>query len=610
MNKKFTANIGTAFCQWLGVFVGIHLAGIGPGLLLMAQGHPRAGHVAISAAEVLALGWLAYGMWAWRTRPWVGKFAGFLLGFAAVAVLYLIVGLHWTVIAFAGIWCMLATFILGLWAVRRLLHPGFATFGVARTVIDEAIRMKVALVFVVAMLMLVCFLPFALDSSERLEYRLQFFLAWAVGGTAALLSAMTILLACGTICSEIKHRQIFMTMTKPVGRGQYLLGKWMGIALLNALLVGVSIIGIYAFAKMLHDPRLARSADDWHAVNNQVLVSRLTMTPRPADGVDLMAEFNRRVELLRRDDPESYGTALTAAQVRTIQNEVRARWFALEPLNGQTYVFRGLSEAKQLNEVVQLRFKPAAVTSDEMVNMAFFINDVPWPFTEWGHVPIRVATYNFHVVSIPTALIDDAGTLKVRIENRNLLNPSEVPASSINLASEGLQLLYRVDSFEMNLLRSAALIWVRLAFLAILGLAAGTFLGFPVACLFTTLIFFCAFASEFLVESLQNYAGYTSDGKLFWDTAGWAWGMVKIDFEHSRYWQIVKLCVRLIGEAFMLFIPSFAEYNPVGRISTGRHIGYQEVGQATLWIGVIWTGACGVVGWLIFRRRELARITV
>ena len=46
---------------------------------------------------------------------------------------------------------------------------------------------------------------------------------------------------------EIATRQIHMTLTKPLGRVQYLLGKWLGIVLLNAVLLVVAGIATYGF---------------------------------------------------------------------------------------------------------------------------------------------------------------------------------------------------------------------------------------------------------------------------------------------------------------------------------------------------------------------------
>ena len=46
---------------------------------------------------------------------------------------------------------------------------------------------------------------------------------------------MTLFLSCATVAFEIRERQIWQLMTKPVHRINYLLGKWVGVATLNVI---------------------------------------------------------------------------------------------------------------------------------------------------------------------------------------------------------------------------------------------------------------------------------------------------------------------------------------------------------------------------------------
>ncbi len=82
---------------------------------------------------------------------------------------------------------------------------------------------------------------------------------------------------------------------------------------------------------------------------------------------------------------------------------------------------------------------------------------------------------------------------------------------------EGLEIFYRVGGFGSNLTKALGVLWVRLGFLAALGLAAATFLSFPVACLFCFLMFFAAVGSEYLSESLSSYASIPRDEVGWWD---------------------------------------------------------------------------------------------
>ena len=142
--------------------------------------------------------------------------------------------------------------------------------------------MRIALVFIVLLLLIVPIMPYLNDPGELLRYRIGTFLAWSIGGTSVLLSLMTIFVVCGSICSELKEHQIFLTMSKPVSRAQYLLGKWLGMVLLNLVLLLVAGGGIYTFARIMQ--QFPASGFDRLAVTDQVLVARTSMVPKLPGG--------------------------------------------------------------------------------------------------------------------------------------------------------------------------------------------------------------------------------------------------------------------------------------------------------------------------------------
>ena len=52
-----------------------------------------------------------------------------------------------------------------------------------------------------------------------------------------ILGFLTIFVACGTLAWELKYRQAFITLVKPIPRWQFLVGKWVGVGLLNVILL-------------------------------------------------------------------------------------------------------------------------------------------------------------------------------------------------------------------------------------------------------------------------------------------------------------------------------------------------------------------------------------
>ena len=91
------------------------------------------------------------------------------------------------------------------------------TWAVARHMIAEGIRMRVAVVFMALLALLVLGLPFITEGDASLSGRVQIFLSYSLTATAILLSILSILLTRG-LSDELANRQILITMTKPVPR--------------------------------------------------------------------------------------------------------------------------------------------------------------------------------------------------------------------------------------------------------------------------------------------------------------------------------------------------------------------------------------------------------
>ena len=66
---------------------------------------------------------------------------------------------------------------------------------------------------------------------------------------------------------------------------------------------------------------------------------------------------------------------------------------------------------------------------------------------------------------------------------------------------DGIELLYKADTFTANFVRAVLLVFVRLVFLAALAVFAGSFLSFPVAILLCLAVFTMANMSGFIAES-------------------------------------------------------------------------------------------------------------
>ena len=599
--------------QWLLIWLAIILLGLGLRWILHLQGARTVAEIVQVLTSAGSFLWLCWGLWCGRDRRWIRVVAWMIGGAWALILLYLLTGMSGYTVAALGTWLAAVVFFVGLWLIRRVLSPGFAVLGVARTLVDEAIRMKIALIFIVLLVMVVPVLFVVMDAEQRLEYRMQMFLTWSLTTTSLLLSLMTIFLACGTICSEVTQRQIFLTLSKPVSRVGYLLGKWVGIVLINALLLSVSGGGIYVFAKLLqHQP--ARDGHDRRAVEERVMAARVSTAPKPVSAKDMAEQIEARRAQLEKQDPVRFAPGkVSLKDGQEIVQAVVRKWYTIAPMGEGRYLFDGLERASHYGQAVQLRFKPQGSRSspDGNVRLAFLLNGRPWPMTSDGlHIQQPVSDGDFHVIDLPVWAIEE-GKLEVVIANVNLVEPRATwPASITFPPKDGLEVLYQVGSFEPNLVRTLLILYIRLAFLAVLGLMAGTFLGFPVACLMCLLVYTIASASGFLSEALSYYAVSPAEDVSTWKMITSFIGHWIATLGSGEIWTAIKMLIKLAGQSVVTLVPSFSEFDPVPLVSDGRLVPYRMIGSAVLKVGILWTGICAMIGVLVFRSRELARVTV
>ena len=434
-----------------------------------------------------------------------------------------------------------------------------------------------------------------------------------------LLSVMTILLACRTVSTELSERQAFLTLTKPVGRVSYLAGKWLGLMGLNLLLTAVAGVGIYAFTQVLVTNASAEIGSDedrfidYVNTREQVLTARRSAAPEPLNNQALVADFEQRLYELRLKNPQRFGdpgdpiTQVTDAQRDLVRFEALREWMTIPNRNAQTYRFSGLQDAQAAGPTIQLRFKPKAAgqLEDRRVALEMQINNRPFFDARNGTPLPRVRNDTWHVAYIASELVRDDGTLDITVRNTQ----PDQPTVRFE-PGEGLEIFYSVGGFGTNLAKGMTVLWIRLAFLSMLGLACATFLGFPVACMACLLVFLAAVGSTFIDKSLADYAAVYAKAPGVWAYASAAVSKFTGKLSEGEFFYAFKMIIRLIGEAFTLAVPPMARYSPTPLLADGRAVEWSMLGGAVLRIGAISTGVVAVFAAWSFNRREIARVVV
>jgi hypothetical protein len=193
------------------------------------------------------------------------------------------------------------------------------------------------------------------------------------------------------------------------------------------------------------------------------------------------------------------------------------------------------------------------------------------------------AAETFHEIAIPMGLADDNGILTVQFHNRS-------ETTILFQLEDGFEVLYREAGFGVNFIRGLAVIFCWLVLLAAVGLAAGSFLSFPVAALVSVAILLVGLSGS----TLQTVV---TDGTV-------------LGADHDTGKPINKTIDAVMVPLFhvLLYVVNVAEnFSPVDSLSTGRSVSWLSTLTAVLQIIGLAGGVFAAVGIYAFNRRELAR---
>lgn len=513
--------------------------------------------------------------------------------------------------AIGGAAGLAVAFIAGLRLLRWALGGGNEVSGVAGAVVDEALGSRMPVIFMVLLAVGLPILPLVLDATERLEYRLQFFLTWSLSAAAFLLAMVTIVLACGSVCGDIDSQRIHMTLSKPVERWQYLLGKWLGIVLLDGVLLAVIGVGILLGARALGRLPTVDAADR-RAVDEQVFTARSSVRPEHPEAAAFEAAIAAQVEQIRQDEPAAFAADPEAVR-RRIRAERVLEWHTITADVVSSFMFKGLDRERIGADVVQLRLKPFAdnVGVDRAeVRFALWLNGRPYPTRDGRHEEFVLPSLMFHTIDLPASAIDASGTLRVTIANRNLVPPGETQPTNIALSpGKGLEILYRSGGFTGNFLRGLLVGWAKLALLAAAALAAASCLAFPTAVLASLMVYVSAVAKGFLADAIDLYTGMDGGQATLASMVRLRTGLLLERINRFEWWEAAKTLTSWVAEGFLAIVPSFGIHDGITEVATGRLLPVaQALGSAGI-LGIAYPVALVTLGWVLLERRDLVNVS-
>ncbi|MBX3390457.1 MAG: hypothetical protein KF691_13490 [Phycisphaeraceae bacterium] len=533
----------------------------------------------------------------------------------AILVIWLGLGLSYTAITLALVGAFFAgslfpsirtwvLFVIGagaLWAVflalvaacRVLLSAPHQVFSIARNTLDQAVRMKISAVFVVLLVLLLAALPLLLDPNQALRYRVQSFLQYGTGLSYTIIAVLTVLFSVYTVATEQRDRVIWQTVTKPVAAWQYVLGKWLGVVTLSAVLLGVTGCAVFLFTEYLRASPAQGEREafvtsdgtimspDRRILETQVLTARVTEYPElPAlDEKAITESVEARVKAEQHNRP-NFGSdpadreGARADLIRAINIEYRT----IEPGRDRVFAFTGLKSARDRGVPIILRFRPESGSNrPDLQYLLTFL----FPANGTSVVE-KVALAQSHSITLSPSVINDEGVLIVSIVNGDFFNRIPNPSATF-FALDALEVSYAAGSYRVNFIRVFAVLWLKTAFVAMAGVFAGTFLSFSVATLTAFGIFLVAESAGFIQNALENWNITDNKGH-----------------DIAFFWVIDKIA-NGVSAPFRFY----ADLRPAQRLVDGVLLPWSSVATGGVLL-ILLVVILFVIGSLIFRSRELA----
>jgi len=442
-----------------------------------------------------------------------------------------------------------------------------------------AFRFRLFLVVTVLLLGAVVGLPWMLhDPHFTAQEFTQVQLTYTLSAVTALLGLATLWLACGTLARDIEECQMQVVATKPIARWQIWIGKWLGLLSLNAALLAIA--GTVIYGQLMWQ---SRKLDDkqQQVLRNEVLVARGVAREKSVEA-EIDAESKRILQERLANNPVS--KADLGEVMRQIREGLKAEVQSVPAGYQRTWkIDLGVARHWLKGQPLFLRVKfNAALKSPTGTFATLWRVGAPDKPGWQSDGYLRLAPDTFHEIQVAPDLYDANGTLTIMMANPN-------PTTLIFPMEDGMEVLYREGGFGLNFIRGLGIIFCWMALFTTLGLAAASFLSFPVAA-------FASLAALAMSLSTGTLASAVEQGTVMGGNE--ETGQVGSSIIDGVAIPTFKGMLKLINLA--------KDFSPIDSLSTGRSIPWPTLatafGQIVLVLGGVWV----VLGVWTFSRRELA----
>ena len=451
----------------------------------------------------------------------------------------------------------------------------------------NAVRSHVFQLLLLLLLICVTVIPFSI-SVGKLDDLIRVSLLYSFWSVSIILSLSSLWLGCYVMSKDIDTYQIHMVVSKPVSRITLWLGKWVGINLINIVLLLLSGLVVYCMVMYHYTAAEEESMGanreseremveaERKRIRTQILVGRRSYMPDAQDP-EKLAEM---IVIGKVNELKKSGKAPTDEEIGKMYDEILKQIdkMPVEILPGKTFTWTYSNLPQELNDVnLIVRFRPylgKVATEDQgLTAIALGVQDPKLaaanPEGSFLFLPGTYFTGDFHEKTLPAGIIGEDGTARIRLANGD-------PKNKLYFQNaDGPKLLVPVCSFEVNFLRALLVMALQLMLLSGVACAFGGFLTMPTA-----------------IFMVVNYLLFGSLGMILTDS----------EFFVTNVWDSLG---QFLAQCLLFIVIPLQKFDVTDLLSNGELIEFSYIGELFVNYFILRGMPLFLLGMFLYWRREM-----
>lgn len=459
----------------------------------------------------------------------------------------------------------------------------------------HALRSHVFQLLLALLVLAVVFIPGTVGAGTAADF-IRISLFYSLGTLTFILALSSMWLGCYAMTHDVESYQLHLVVTKPVSRVTVWTGKWIGVTLVNLLLLLLAAAAIYGIV-LYRFSKGDFPEEERTRIRNEVLVGRRVFLPRRADLGQMAREIVRTRSARLKESGREVDLS-PANQERLLRDAAKEAYSTEAEVRAgarREWVFENLPESVA-GQPMYFRYRPYVdkiATSDQRMTRIWWMAGVPRlkNFKTDGVSTDEKAGFEVYMLPIsdaPDQVMSGEFHEKLLLPEWKLLTPDRKvyiglvnfdysKSSQFYQVADGPKLLIRVTSFGENYFRAVLVIALGLLIVAGFGCTFGGFLSLPTA--------------VFVVASYILFGSFS----LF---------MVGQSYIKGASAELGLL----LAKGLLLIVVPLQAFDVTGLVSNGELVEWSRLGGLVWSYLILRAVPLFIIGILLYRRRELGLV--